>query len=151
MLRFFFRFPATSFGSVSSGTCRSGSASPLPLALALRALLPSPTRTLVEGIIAMSRCLCPAPSRAKGWCRPPFGIRRPGTEVPGPPRAFYARLIPVFSMSHALCARRHPWPFDWQLSQGFRTRPLFFILEKSNSKEFAASPGLLPWSPEMLD
>jgi len=41
MLRFFFRFAARSFGSVKADYA-SGSASPLPSALALHASLPSP-------------------------------------------------------------------------------------------------------------
>jgi hypothetical protein len=39
-----------------------------------------------------------------------------------------------------LAGRRHPWPFDWQLNLGFRSRPLFFIREKKRRRRH-------PWLP----
>ncbi len=60
-----------------------------------------------------------ATSRTKGWSRPPFGIRRLRTEV---------LKLSSFILFFGGC--RHPWPSDCQLGQGFRWRPLFFILEK---------------------
>jgi hypothetical protein len=35
-----------------------------------------------------------------------------------------------------LQGRRHPWPFDWLPSLGFRCRPLFFIHEKKRHRRY---------------
>jgi hypothetical protein len=42
-----------------------------------------------------------------------------------------------FYSSRFLVGLRHPCPFDWQLSSGFRWRPPFFIREKR--RRFSAS------------
>jgi hypothetical protein len=41
---------------------------------------------------------------------------------------------PPFIHPGLLAGLRHPWPFDWQLSLGFRSRPLFFIREKKRRR-----------------
>jgi hypothetical protein len=40
-----------------------------------------------------------------------------------------------------LAGRRHPWPFDWQLNLGFRSRPLFFIRKKKRRRRHPWHPG----------
>jgi hypothetical protein len=59
-----------------------------------------------------------------------------GQKVTKNPQRDQGPLTPPFIRPGLLQGRHHPWSFDWLPSVGFRSRPLFFILEKKRRRRY---------------